>query len=297
MKETPTPRFKYAVNTNTFKNKLSTAEIVALCVKSGADGIEWGLKSLDTARADAQEMHKLTTDAGLEVMGFLNAGQMWKEDLMRRWSEAIAGCGGRTLRVAHPWFAWDYAESLHQPDPYLELVRRSREAIRMLESLSREYHLKYVLETHSGSIAADPWAIRYLMENVDPDCVGAIYDPANTAVEGFIRLRGACELLGRHLAYVHAKNLIFVPRPAFTEPGHPQRLQWKTQRAFLDQGMIDYVELFFALKCSGYSGWLSMEDFVTDNPVREISEGIAFLKHCAEVAPAEPCEPFTSFNK
>jgi hypothetical protein len=68
-------------------------------------------------------MHKLTADAGLEVLGYLNAGQMWKEDLMRRWSEAIAGCGGHTLRVAHPWFAWDYSESLHQAENYLDLVK------------------------------------------------------------------------------------------------------------------------------------------------------------------------------
>lgn len=290
-------RFKYSVNTNTFKNKLTTPQIVDLCVKSGADGIEWGLKSLDTARADAMEMYKLTADAGLEVMGYLNAGHMWKEDLMRKWSEAVAGCGGHTLRVAHPWFAWDYAESLHQAENYLDLVKRSVEAIKMLESLSREYHIKYVLETHSGSVAADPWAIRYLMKDIDPDCVGAIYDPANTALEGFIRIRGACELMGKHMAYVHAKNLIFIPRNSFTEPGHPRRLQWKTQRAFLDQGMIDYVELFFALKCNKFTGWISMEDFVTEDYVREISEGIAFMKKCAAAAPDKPCEPFTSFNK
>ena len=108
--------FNYSVNTNMFKNKMSSAEIVALCAKTGADGIEWGLKTIDTARADAGEMCKLTADAGLEVMGYLNAGHMWKEDLMRRWSEAVAGCGGHTLRVAHPWFAWDYSESLHRMD-------------------------------------------------------------------------------------------------------------------------------------------------------------------------------------
>jgi len=28
-------------------------------------------------------MNKLTTDAGLEVIGYLNAGVMWKENLMR----------------------------------------------------------------------------------------------------------------------------------------------------------------------------------------------------------------------
>ena len=287
---------RFAVNTNMFRNSMTKADIVKLCRQSGADGIEWGLGKLDTARADAQEMHKLTADAGLTVLGYLNAGGMWKEDLIRHWSEAILDCGGNTLRVAHPWFGWDYAETVHQPENYLDLVKRSVGAIKKLETLSREYGIKYVLETHGGSVAADPWAVRYLMQGVDPDCVGAIYDPANGVVEGFIRPRGACELMGRHMAYVHAKNQIFVPRSSFIETMAPPRLQWKMQRAFLDQGMVDYVEVLFALKCSGYRGWISLEEFVTEDYVREISEGIKFLKRCAESAPSGPMPPFTTFN-
>lgn len=288
--------FKYSINTNTFRDSRSASKIVDLCIKAGADGIEWGLKTLDSAPADVREMNKLTNDAGLEVIGYLNAGAMWKEDLMRQWSEAVAGCAGKTLRVAHPWFAWNYSESLHQPDNYLDLVKRSKEALKMLESLSREYRIKYVLEMHSGSIAADPWAIRYLMEGLDPDCVGTIYDPANTLIEGFIRPRGACELLGRHLAYVHAKNLIFVPLAAYTETLKPRRMQWQSHKTFLDQGMIDYVEIFFALKNSGFNGWISLEEFVTDNYIQEIAESISFLKECALAAPEAPCEPFSTFN-
>ena len=289
-------KFKYSINTNTFRNSKTSAEIVDLCVKAGADGIEWGLKTLENAPADIREMNKLTADAGLEAMGYLNAGIMWKEDLMRQWSEALADCNGKTLRVAHPWFAWNYAESLHQRDNYLDLVKRAKDALKMLESLSREYRIKYVLEMHSGSIAADPWAIRYLMEGIDPDCVGTIYDPANTLIEGFIRPRGACELLGRHLAYVHAKNLVFAPLASYTETMKPRRMQWQCHRTLLDQGMIDYVEIFFALKYNGFKGWISLEEFVTDNHVQEIAESIRFLKECDQAAPEAPCEPFTKFN-
>ena len=288
--------FKYSINTNILRNNLSSAEIVDLCLKAGADGIEWGLKNLEDAPNDILEMNKLTTDAGLEVLGYLNAGAMWKEDLMRRWSDALANCDGKTLRVAHPWFAWNYDESLHQPDKYLDLVKRTKDALKILESLSYEYKIKYVLEMHSGSIAADPWAVRYLMEGIDPECVGVIYDPANTLLEGFIRPRGACELLGEHLAYVHAKNLIFVPMSSYTETMKPGRMQWEFKRTFLDQGMIDYVEIFFALKYSGYKGWISLEEFVTKNYVQEISESIRFLKECAKAAPEAPCEPFSNFN-
>lgn len=290
-------RFKYSVNTNMFRNKMTSAEIVALCAKTGAEGVEWGLKTLETARADALEMKKLTDDAGLEVMGFLNAGKMWKEDEMRRWSEAVVGCGGRTLRVSHPWFAWDYAESVHQPENYLDLVKRTIDAAKMLESLSKEYGIKYVIEMHGGSVAADPWAIRHIMKDVDPECVGTIYDPANTVLEGFIRPRGACELIGRHIAYVHAKNLVFVPKSLPTESGHPNRMRWKMHPVMLNEGIVDYVELFFGLKCMKYSGWISLEDFATQEYVKEISEGIAFLRKCAEAAPEQPCEPFKYFNE
>jgi hypothetical protein len=72
--------FKYSVNTNIFRNSKSSAEIVDLCVKAGAAGIEWGLKTLETAPADVREMEKMTADAGLEVLGYLNAGVMWKEE-------------------------------------------------------------------------------------------------------------------------------------------------------------------------------------------------------------------------
>ncbi len=289
-------RFKYSVNTNTFRNKMTNAEIAALCKKTGADGIEWGLKTLETARADALEMKKLTEDAGMEILGFLNAGKMWQQDEMRRWSEAVAGCGGRTLRVSHPWFAWNYDESLHQPESYLDLVKRTIEAAKMLESLSKEYKIKYVLEMHSGSVTADPWAVRHIMKDVDPNCVGTIYDPANTVVEGFIRPRGACELMCKHLAYVHAKNLMFIPAPLLCEPGHPKRMKWKYQRVLLDQGMVDYAEVFFALKCVKFSGWISLEEMVNEDYVKEISEGIAFLKECEKAAPEQPCEPFKYFN-
>ena len=288
--------FRYSVNTNLFRKSKTSAEIVDLCVNAGADGIEWGLKTLEGAPADVREMKKLTADAGLEIVGFLNAGSMWKEDLMRQWSEALADCDGKTLRVEYPWFAWDYTESLHQPDSYLDLVKKAKDSLPMLEALAREYQIKYVLEMHSGSIAADPWAIRYLMEGIDPDCVGAIYDPANTVIEGFIRPRGTCEILGRHLAYVHAKNVVAVPRDFYTETMKPRRMQWQFRTTFLDQGMVDYVEIFFALKHSGFKGWLSLEEFVTADYVQEIAESIRFLNECAQAAPDAPCEPFSSFN-
>ena len=288
--------FKYSVNTNTLRNQFSIQEIVDLCKEAGADGIEWGLGKLEEAPEQAKEMQQRTEDAGLEVMGYLNAGQLWKEDLMRQWSEAVAGRGGATLRVAHPWFGYNFDETLHQPDTYMQLVGKARGGLEMLVGLSKEYGIKYVLEMHGGSVAASPWAINVLMKDLDPNGVGAIYDAANTTLEGFVRPRGACELIGDHMAYVHAKNLKYEMNTVFPEIAEPKRVQWKYLKTFIDQGLVDWVEVFFALKCINWTGWISMEEFVTTEYVREIKEEIAFLRACAEAAPSEACAPFTAFN-
>lgn len=287
--------FKYSVNTNQFRNHKTTAEIVDLCVAANIQGIEWGLRGLETAAEDVHEMTRRTHDAGLEVVGFLNGGHLWQFDLVRQWSEALAACPGTTLRINPPWFAWDYDESVHQKHNYLDHAQRTKAAMPQLEKLSRKHGIKYVMELHAGSVAASPWAMHYMLDGIDPACVGVIYDPANMILEGFIRPRGACELLGDHLAYVHAKNLTFAPSTSYSQTLEPRRMRWQMHRTFLDQGMVDYVEIFFALKCTGFSGWLSLEEFVTDDPVQEIVQSVDYLKQCEAAAPDRPREPFSDF--
>ncbi len=288
-------QFRYAINTNQFRNHQSTAEIVDLCAKAPVQGIEWGLRKVETSASDVREMKQRTDDADLEIAGFLNAGSLWDFDEIRQWSEAVAQCRPTTLRVNPPWFAWDYNESLHQKNSYLDLVKHTKDALLHLASLACEYGIKYVIEIHAGSIAASPWAMHHMLEDIDPDCVGVIYDPANTIIEGFIRPRGACELLGNHLAYVHAKNLTFVPAATYSETDEPRRSHWQFHRTFLDQGMVDYVEVYFALKLAGFHGWISLEEFATNDPVREVSRNVHFLEQCNQTVPTQLLEPFSNF--
>jgi len=288
--------FKYAVNTNSLKN-ISEKEIVQLSKKSGADGIEWGLKGLPDAAKMAAEMKKMTNDAGLEVLGYLNAGKLWKTDEMRQWSEAVSRAGGKMLRVAHPWFGYNFDETLHQRDSYLTLLKRAREGLERLAPMGKEYGLRYVVEMHGGSVAASAPCARQIMEGLDSRYVGVIYDPANTVLEGFLRPRASVEILGEYLAYVHAKNLFYRPSGAYEE-GLPKRLAWEHSLSPMDYGMVDYLELFFALKHNGFSGWISLEEFFAGkkDPLHEIVQALRFLKECAVAAPERPQEPFTKFN-
>ena len=286
---------KFAINTNTLRKKCTIEEIVKIALDAGVQGIEWGLGAIEGIEKETKLMRKATEDAGLEVLSYINGGKLWKTDEIRRYSEAVAAGNGHILRVAHPWFAFNYDESLHQPDSFMTLVEMSREGLAKLMELGKEYNIRYVLETHAGSCFASPLAVPWILKDFDPKYCGVIYDPANTLIEGFVRLRGAVELMGDYIAYIHAKNLAFVEKT--DENG---KLTFGRQRRTVDQGMIDYVELMFALKMHNWHGFFSFEEFVTQDSsqvAEEVRNGIEHLKKCREAAHDAPCEPFVSFNR
>ena len=285
---------KYGINTNCLRRKLTRTEIVELARSTGASGIEWGLDGLENAARDAREMTHLTLEAGLEVIGFINSDHLWKTDRIRCWSEAIAGNTAITLRVDPPWYAWDFQEALHQRESFLEQLKIAREGLEKLQAVGREFNIRYVIESHPGTPAASPYGIKMLMDGLDPATVGAIWDPANMILEGQLRPGAAVELLGKYLAYVHVKNLEW--RSKSVNPG--EKPGWEFQRRAIDQGMVDYEEVAFALKCLRYSGWLSFEELISNQEgiAAELKNGMAYLEQCFATVPDRPVEPYTSFN-
>ena len=286
---------KYCMNTNSIRNKYTIPELVRIAQAAGVQGLEWGLGPLDQAAKEAAEARKAADDAGLELVSFLNAGPLWKTDEIRRWSDAVAAGGGHILRVAHPWFAWNYEESVHQPDDFMKLVDLSREGLSRLMDLSREYQIRYVLETHSGSCFASPLMVPLVLSHFDPRCCGVIYDPANTVLEGFVRLRAAVEMMKDYIAYIHIKNIAFTERK--DENGKPV---FGRERRTVDTGMLDYTELMFALKLHHWDGWGSFEEFTVteaDGVAAEIRHGMEYLTRCYELAKGGLEEPFIQFNR
>ena len=286
---------KFSINTNALRKKCSIDEIVKIALDAGVQGIEWGIGPLEDVAKETVAMRKATEDAGLEVVSYINGGKLWKTDEIRRYSEAVAAGGGHILRVAHPWFAYNYDEAVHQPDNYMTLVEMSREGLAKLMDLGKEYDIRYVLETHDASCFASPLAVPWILKDFDPKYCGVIYDPANTMLEGFVRPRGAVEIMGDYIAYIHAKNIAYVEK--IDENG---KHIFSRQRRTVDTGMLDYVELMFALKMHNWHGFFSFEEFVTPEPsqvAEEVRKGIEHLKKCREAAHDSPCEPFVSYNR
>ncbi len=273
---------KFAINTNCLRNHFTHAEIVDIALQMGVDGIEWGLPSLENAPAAAAEMRKVTEDAGLEILSYINGGMLWDTEAIRRWSELVARNGGKMLRVAHPWYAWNYEESTQQPESFNVLLEKTRQGLEKLAALGREFGLRYVLETHSGSCFASPLAVKAVMDEFDPRYCGVIYDPANTYMEGFIRPRGAVEVMGDFLAYVHVKNMTIE-----SGCGANGKYQVTYAKSPVECGLVDYEEIMFALKLAGYKGWFSFEELYSppEGMADEVKSGIAHLRACRQRAP------------
>lgn len=290
--------FKYSVNTNSIRAFFKPAEMAAMFKKLGYEGVEWGLPGVADAAAAAQEMDRAAKDHGLEVVGYINAGHLWKTDVMRKWSEAVAAVGGRHLRVSPPWAAYDFAESLHQKASFTDMMKICRDGLAGLVPLAREYGIRYVVELHKGNVAVGAAEARLLADGIDPKAVGFIYDAANTATEGFLRPRHSVELLGEYMAYVHLKNLVLEPTADGEDPAPGvRRLRYTARTTKLNCGLVDWVEVMFGLKTVGWSGWLSMEEFFDRRaPEKDLAEALAFIKACEAAAPCCPQPPFTAFN-
>lgn len=287
--------YRFSLNTNCLHKTKSSSEIALLAQRLKFDGIEWGLPSIDKVPSAVKEMAQVTSDQGLQIVSFINGPHLWKTDSVRRYSEAIASAGGKMLRVAHPWVAWNYDESLHQPDSFMDLFKQAREGLENLQPISYEYGVRYVVELHAGSLCASPTAVRHLLDGLNPACVGAIYDPANTLVEGYIRPRNAVESLGPYLAYLHVKNIVINYHGQFLSGPFP-RPAFAYHLCDLDAGALDYLEVLFALNLTKFDGWLSFEEFFADNTETKLSKAMTYIQQCARIAPDQIQLPYTNFN-
>ncbi len=279
---------KFSLNSNSLRKHLTNEKIAEISAAAGFQAMEWGLPCFDEAAGSASKMCEAARKNGLEVLSFINAGSILKPEKLVEWGKIARDNGVGMLRVAHPWYAWDASEAQRQPDDFDHLVNMTRDALLRLCELTSGTSVRYVFETHSGAVFASPWAAKYLFEGLPPERFGIIYDPANTCLEGFVRPRGALELLGAYLAYIHAKNMDIL----WTK-GRPE-----VKSVSLENGAIDYSEIMFALKLHKREVWFSFEEMYSpmEKVVDELRSGREYLEKLYEQVPEDIQSPKLEFN-
>lgn len=206
-------------------------------------GEQWHV-SLDNLEEDAPRAREVAERHGLDIPSLGTSSDTGDFEKIERLMKAAAVMGAPMLRIGSA----RYDGSTH----YEKLRDTVVCNYRTIEQLAAEYGVKALIELHANTICPSASAGMRILEQFDPDYVGAILDPGNMVIEGMERWRMGIEMLGPYLAHVHAKNM----RWDQDETG-----AWKWDNASLEGGLADFEEIIATLHEYGYDGYICLEDF------------------------------------
>ncbi len=281
---------KYAVFTVGLPELTPEQAVIALR-EQGYDGVEWRVTDQPPASGDtpgfwagnrctwplssffddAPRIAALTAQAGLEMPSVGTYVPCEDLSTVERAMQGVARLGAPQLRVNVP--KYDGSQS------YLKARDRAQVCYREVEDLARQYNVRALIELHHGSLFPSASAAATFLHTFDPRYVGAIHDAGNMVHEGYEHYRLGLEVLGPYLAHVHLKNANWQPFGVRSDGSTGWRAEW----APLTKGMVDIAALFRALYTVGYDGWVSFEDFSTEQPLNDrLRDNLAYVKHAAE---------------
>lgn len=275
-------------------------ETVDLLKSTGYDAVEWRVTDIPDKKPEnipferrywiwnestvdikkigelAPELRKMCDDAGLYITGFTTYLTPDKIPQLMPVLEAAKATGVKQIRLFTDNYVYDADQK-----PYYDVFNQTRENIRKLEALAREYGVKIVFEIHHDNIFASASAAMRLIEGSDPEYIGLIVDPGNMVYEGYENYRKVFEILGAYAAHVHIKNAKMAPagRDEFGA------MKWERVWAPLKEGQADLPRFIHELKATGYDGTISLEDFNNEmDTVEKLKYSIDYIRELWEKA-------------
>jgi sugar phosphate isomerase/epimerase len=272
----------------------------------GWDGIEWRI----TDQADAEtpgfwagnratwpltgledrldEIGAVTTGAGLEFSAIGGYARCDDHDRVERMLAATAHLGAGRVRVTTlPLGTARGADDETTGRPYPELFEQTREHFGWVAGRAAHYGVTALVELHPRTVVSSASSALRLLEGIDPAAVAVIHDAGNQVSEGGEDTIASFQMLGPRLAHVHIKNTRWVGSPGDETGTLAGTVHWAPQHTTLRLGQVDVVAYFRALRSVGYDGWITIEDFSSDLPLRErTADNLRYLKAAAEQAAA-----------
>lgn len=150
-----------------------------------------------------------------------------------------------------------------------EILRSVKASLQSLARRAKAAGVCALVEIHWGTVMSSFTSAHYLVDDLDPDAVAITLDPANMVIEGKEDWEYGVHLLREHVANVHIKNV------SWLREGEGWKWRWDG----LQQGMVDWPQLFRLLADVGYRGMFAMEDFRVP---RHFDEALAHLRELRE---------------
>lgn len=273
--------------------EMSPEEALQKMKEYGYDGVDWRVTAIptdpeilaeapsywrnnfctidiDTVEEKAEEIRALTEKYGLEI----NALATYLEcsdapEKIESCMVAAKKMGCSRIRVN--------ALKYNPEKGYTQLFAEAVAGFKKVEELAKKHGVKADFEMHHGTITASASAARRLASHFDPKYIGVIYDTGNIVYEGFEEYQMALEILGPYLDLVHIKNAKWVRKEV--DGKEVFRPDW----APFTDGHADFERCFKALKAIGYDGYVTFEDFSSEESSDEkLKTNIGFIKGVVE---------------
>ena len=242
-------------------------DALKLAAAAGYEGIELrvhgnGHVSLQELQSRCVDIRRLVATHGLELRVYNTYFGVNEPGAVEAMIDICARTGVKYFRVTLPVAGvaavrnrgTDRAivPSYREGMPAAELLRSVRLTLQHLARRTKLAGVCALLEIHWGTVMSSFTSAHALVRNLDPEAIAITFDPANMVIEGKEDWEYGIDLLREHLANVHIKNASWVRNNG----------SWTWQWDGLQQGMVEWPQLFRLLASRGYRGMLAMEDFL-----------------------------------
>jgi sugar phosphate isomerase/epimerase len=235
------------------------------------------------------EIERVTRDAGLAFSGLGGYQRCDDHDGVERMLAATARLGAERVRVTMlPLGTAASGEGEPSGRSYPDLFDETREHVRWLADRAAAHGVLALIELHPRTVVSSASAAVRLLEDVDPAHIGVIHDSGNLVSEGGEDTLAGFQMLGPHLAHVHLKNARWRVVGEEGEGAVAGTKRWAPGPVPLREGQCDLLDYVRSLRRVGYDGWLTVEDFSTDEPLAARTAGnLAYLRAVLAAADAE----------
>ena len=241
--------------------KLSLYRIMDIAKEIGYSGIEISSRfhlPMELNFTEMEKIRKRVEDLGLRIVGLYTShggfSKLSPEEaeeeikVIKKYIEFAKILGGEFVKVNAGGPSPDMAEGKH--------FQKASQALKRVCDIASLYSLKILLEIHGGGLTEMADSSLELLNLVERENLGLIYDAANMYISGTDYGEKSIRQLGKKIMHFHVKDMKKV------EEKEPSVLEIKGKfyiHTLLGEGDVDHLPLFKTLKEINYSGYFSCE--------------------------------------
>lgn len=248
-------------------------EVVHLAKRYNCDGIEWWCREsahidLLNLMSSAREVSKITSESGLLCAGI---APYFKYNEPREYLSKIF----EAARILNTRNVRCHSYPFDGSTPVEDLIKKQR---KWLEEVvlpeAEKADVRVNIEQHHNMICCTPNACRDLVDGLPEKNIGIIFDPGNSAVEGFTRPEYSISVFGKYLAHVHVKNCKQTQTTGRAVSGRKYKMEFGS----VAEGDLDWKSIIAALQKSGFNGFISLEALDKRPSEKKVEEDIVYLQ-------------------